>query len=139
MIVLDTNVLSALMRTEPDAAVVSWLDRQSPESIWTTAVTVLEVRFGLELLAEGRRRQHIEMAFAQMLQQDLQNRVLPFDRAAAEEAARLAARRQRSGRPVDFRDTEIAGIVLIRRATLATRNLRHFEDLEIALVDPWSG
>jgi predicted nucleic acid-binding protein len=139
MIVLDTNVLSALMRTEPDSAVVSWLDRQSPESIWTTAVTVLEVKFGLELLAEGRRRQHLESAFAQMLRQDLQDRVLPFDQAAAEEAARLAARRQRNGRSVDFRDTEIAGIVLARRATLATRNRRHFEDLEIDLVDPWSG
>ena len=138
MIILDTNVLSALMRTEPDRAVLSWLNRQPAESIWLTSVTIFEVKFGIELIAPGRRREQLASAFARMLREDFQDRVLPFDQSAAEEAATLAAQRQRSGTPVDFRDTEIAGIVLARRAILATRNLRHFQDVGVSLIDPWT-
>ncbi len=138
MIILDTNVLGALMRTEPDAPVVAWLDRQPAESVWITSITLFEARFGLALLALGRRRQILEAAFARLLQDDLENRVLDFDSAAATEAASLAAARQKSGRPVDMRDTQIAGIALARRAMLATRNVRHFADLKISIVDPWA-
>jgi predicted nucleic acid-binding protein len=138
MIVLDTNVLSSLMRREPDRAIVEWLDRQPSESVWTTAVTVFEIRFGLGLLAAGRRRRQLEDAFTRTLEEDLQARVLPFDREAAREAAQRAAQRRAAGRTVDFRDIEIAGIVAARRATLATRNVRHFQDLGITLIDPWA-
>ena len=137
MIVLDTNVLSALMQKTPDVAVVTWLDRQPPESVWITSITLFETRFGLALLPSGRRRQALETAFEQLLQEDLQNRVLDFDGAAASEAASLAAARQKAGRPVDMRDTQIAGIALARRATLVTRNVRHFADLKVSVVDPW--
>lgn len=137
MIVLDTNVVSALMRSEPEHAVVAWLDQQPAESVWTTAFTVSEVRMGLALLPEGRRRERLDVAFRLMLAEDLAGRVLPLDRAAAEEAGRLAARRQREGRSVELRDAQIAGIVLARRACLATRDTRHFADAGIALVDPW--
>ncbi len=139
MIVLDTNVLSALMRTEPEAKVVAWLDRQPTESIWITSVTLFETRLGLALLPSGRRRRALESAFSRLLDEDLENRVLDFDAAAATESASLAAARQKIGRPVDVRDTLIAGIVLARRATLATRNRRHFADLKVPVVDPWSG
>jgi hypothetical protein len=138
MIILDTNVLSALMRTEPDAAVVAWLDRQPAESVWITSITLFEARLGLALLPKGRRRKALEKAFDQLLEQDLQNRVLDFDAAAAAEAASLAAVRQRTGRPVDIRDTRIAGIALARRAVIATRNTRHFSDLKSAVVNPWA-
>jgi len=138
MIVLDTNVLSALMRREADPAVVAWLDLQPSESIWTTAVTVFEIRFGLELLAPGRRGRQLEHAFSRVLDEDFQGRILPFDHEAAHEAASRAADRRAVGKPVDFRDIEIAGIVAARRATLATRNARHFQDLRIELVDPWA-
>ena len=137
MIILDTNVLSALMRKPPEAPVVAWLDRQPAESVWITSVTLLEARLGLALLPTGRRRQMLEAAFARLLKEDLENRVLDFDGAAATEAASLAAGRQKAGRPVDMRDTQIAGIALARRAMLATRNLRHFADLKVPLVDPW--
>jgi predicted nucleic acid-binding protein len=137
VIILDTNVLGALMRTTPDAAVVAWLDRQPAESIWITSVTLFEARFGLALLPSGRRRQRLESAFARLLQQDLENRVLDFDSAAAIEAASLGAARRKRGQPVDMRDTQIAGIALARHATLATRNVRHFADLKISIVDPW--
>src|SRR5438132_13966429 len=138
MIILDTNVLSALMHAEPDRPVIAWLDRQPAESIWITSITLFEARLGLALLAKGRRRQALEAAFARLLEDDLENRVLDFDSAAAIQAASLAAERQNAGRPVDMRDTQIAGIALARRATLATRNVRHFGDLKVPVVDPWT-
>jgi predicted nucleic acid-binding protein len=138
MILLDTNVVSALMRRNPDALVVSWLDDQPAESIWTTSITVFEVRTGLELLTPGRRRQQLERAFDELLAEDFEGRVQSFDQAAAVAAGRIAARRQSTGRTVEIRDAQIAGIATVRKAVLATRNIRHFEDLGINLVDPWS-
>lgn len=137
MIVLDTNVLSALMQGAPDAVVVAWLDRQPAESVWTTSITVFEIRFGLELLPPGRKRRQLEITFAKAVAEDLAGRVLPFDEEAAREAAGQGAGRRMSGKPVDFRDIEIAGIVRAKRATLVTRNLRHFRNLGIQLIDPW--
>ena len=137
MIMLDTNVLSALMRTNPEAAVVAWLDRQPADSVWLSSVTVFETRLGLALLPKGRRRSALEGAFDRVLAEDLANRVLDFDSMAAAAAAELAAERQKTGRPVDLRDTLIAGIALARRATIATRNTQHFEGLDVPVVSPW--
>lgn len=137
MILLDTNVLSALMQQEPEPAVISWLDAQPSESVWTTSITVFEVAFGLRLLPQGRRRRRLEEAFTQALADDLQGRVVPFDEPAADAAASIAAEQRRAGRLVDFRDVQIAGIAAVRRATVATRNLRHFEGLGVTLVNPW--
>ena len=137
MIVLDTNVLSALMRQKPEALVVTWLDRQPAESVWITSVTLFEARFGLALLPKGKRRQALEAAFERLLKDDLEDRVLDFDGAAAGAAAILAAERQKRGRPVDMRDTQIAGIALARKATLSTGNVRHFDDLELKVVNPF--
>ena len=136
MIILDTNVLSALMRANPDASVVAWLDRQPSESVWITSITLFETRFGLALLPKGRR-QVLEEKFDQLLEVDLQNRVLNFDSAAAIQAASLAAVRQQTGMTVDIRDTQIAGIAQARRATLATHNIMHFSDLTVPVIDPW--
>jgi toxin FitB len=137
LIVLDTNVLSALMQKAPEPLVVDWLDHQPAESVWITAVTLFEARLGLALLPAGRRRKTLEAAFNQLLLEDLEGRVLDFDRPAAEAAATLAAERQRKGRAVDIRDTQIAGIVIARRAKLATRNIKHFSDLNVEVVNPW--
>ena len=138
MIVLDTNVVSALMRREPEPTVVSWLDSLPAESVWTTSVTVFEIRLGLEILVEGRRRRELEEAFAKALEEDFENRVLSFDEAAAQAAGLIAAERRRAGRSVEIRDVQIAGIAKARKATLATRNTRHFEGCGLALVDPWA-
>jgi predicted nucleic acid-binding protein len=139
VIILDTNVISALMRSEPDPAVVRWLDALPPESLWTTAITVFEVRLGLEVLAAGRRRQLLEPAFAAALEEDFAGRVLPFDQAAAQAAGRIAAERRRAGKTVEVRDVQIAGIATARKSAVATRNRRHFEGLGVDLLDPWSG
>jgi len=138
LILLDTNVISALMQREPDAAVVQWLDSQPPESIWTTSITVFEIRFGLELLASGRRRTALEQAFNDMLEADFENRVVAFDEAAAQAAGEIAAQRRRTGRSVEIRDVQIAGIAAARKAAVATRNVRHFAGLGVELIDPWS-
>lgn len=137
MIILDTNVLSALMQLQPDPQVVAWLDRQAAESIWLSTITVFEARYGLALLADGQRKTLLQERLDGLLQDDLQNRVLPFDASAAAQAATLAAERKQRGRPVDMRDTFIAGIALARRASIATRNTRHFDDLTVPVVNPW--
>jgi len=137
VIILDTNVLSALMRSEPDTAVVSWLDDQVAEAIWITSITLFEARFGLALLPEGAHRQQLTARFDDLLVSDFENRVLLFDQPAARQAADLAARRKHAGRPVDMRDTFIAGIALARKARIATRNTRHFDDLPGTVINPW--
>jgi predicted nucleic acid-binding protein len=138
MILLDTNVLSALMQEKPDPHVVAWLDLQPAESIWTTSVTVFEIRFGVEILAAGKRRRFLEDTFEQMLAEDFDGRVVPFDERAAQWAGRFAAARRRAGRTIEIRDAQIAGIAAARKATIATRNVRHFDALGPALIDPWS-
>ena len=138
MILLDTNVLSALMRDRPDPVVVDWLDSEPAESIWTTSITIFEIRTGISLLAQGRRRSALDHSFAQLLAEDLDGRVQVFDLAAAVAAGELAAEQQRNGRTVEIRDVQIAGIAASRRAVLATRNTRHFEAAGIELINPWA-
>jgi toxin FitB len=137
MILLDTNVLSALMRDTPDPAVVEWLDKQPVESVWTTSVTIFEIRTGIELLAPSRRRDRLDEAFSELLDDDLGGRVQVFDLAAAIAAGTIAATRQRLGRAVEIRDVQIAGIGASRHATVATRNTRHFDETGVDLVNPW--
>lgn len=138
MIVLDTNVLSELMRTAPDPAVVAWLDAQPTESVWTTAITVFEVRYGLAILPDSKKRRSLSEAFERALEDELGGRILELNPVAAGEAATIAAKLREAGRPVDFRDVLIAGTVAARRGTLATRNTKHFAGADIALVDPWA-
>lgn len=138
MIILDTNVVSALMQQQPDLQVVAWLDDQPAESVWINAVTLFESRYGLSLLPAGQRKKLLHERFEELLTQDLQNRIAYFDADAATHAANLAAQRKAQGRPVDMRDTFIAGIALSRRAILATRNTKHFDDLTTPVINPWA-
>jgi hypothetical protein len=137
MIVLDTNVVSALMMSVPDAKVVAWLDRQPGISLWTTSITVFEVRFGLEILPKGKRRASLLDDFEKFLS-GIHQRIAPFDTEAAQEASVLMAERKIQGRPREFRDTMIAGIVVARHAMLATRNIRDFDDIAAKCVNPWN-
>jgi len=137
MIVLDTNVLSAMMRPTPAEQVVAWLDKQARTSMWITSVTIFEIQFGLRILPVGKRRSLLTKTFEAVLTDDIGGRVAPFDTSAAECCAELMAARHKKGRPVELRDTMIAGIVLACHATLATRNVLHFEDLSIPVVNPW--
>jgi toxin FitB len=137
VIILDTNVLSAVMQQVPDPKVVAWLDTQPRTSVWITSVTVLEVRFGLQIMPTGKRKSSLIEAFDTLLDR-IGERVAPFDAAAAEQAAALMATRHKKGRPGDLRDTMIAGIVLAHHAALATRNTVHFDDISVPIVNPWA-
>ena len=137
MIILDTNVLSALMRQTPDREVIEWLDDQPRSSIWITSITILEVQFGLQIMLAGKRRSLLMQGFEALLER-IGGRVAGFDEAAARQAAELMAVRQRKGQPGDLRDTMIAGIAIAHRATLATRNVVHFNDIAVSVVNPWT-
>ena len=137
MIILDTDVLSAIIAPIPIPRVAVWLDAQPSADLSLTAITIYEIRAGIEALPAGRRRTALEEAFDTALKL-FEGRVFPFDQDAAEEAGKLAARRLLIGRPKEHRDTQIAGIVLSRGAALATRNIRHFSDLDVSIVDPWT-
>ena len=137
MIILDTNVISELMKVAPNELVIDWLDAQGAESVWTTSVCVFEISFGIQRLPEGKRKRALRSAFDAVLEDDLQRHVLDFDLAAAEAAGLISAHLESVGRPVEIRDVQIAGIVAARRATLATGNTKHFRDTSIATVNPW--
>jgi len=136
MIVLDTNVLSALMRNVPDPSVASWIDRQPQSSIWTNSITILEIQTGLQIMSPGKKRVSLSEGFERLLDR-IDHRIAAFDEHAARLAAELTGLRQKKGRAGDLRDTMIAGIVLAHRASLATRNLAHFADISATVVNPW--
>ena len=135
---IDTNVLSALMSREPDRDVVAWLDQQAPESVWTTSITVFEIRLGLALMDAGARQLQLTAAFETLLAEDLTGRVLNFDSVAAARTAILIADLRRTGRSIEFRDGMICGIALARRAGIATRNVRRFEPTPASIINPWA-
>jgi hypothetical protein len=136
MIILDTNVISALMNDPPEIAVVAWLDRQARGSIWTTSITVFEIETGLGTMAAGKRQASLSQFFERILK-SIDHRIAVFDEEAGRLAANLTAFRQKKGRVGELRDTMIAGIVIARHATLATRNVTHFADISAAVVNPW--
>ena len=138
MIILDTNVLSALMQKNGDKCVITWLNSVAVESVWITSITLFETNFGLQLLPESKRRTTLTSQFKQVVETDLDGRVLLFDRDAAVRAAQLAAKRRKQGKSVDMRDTFIAGIALSNQAAIATRNERHFQGLEVDVINPWT-
>ena len=138
MILLDTNVISALMKPLPELVVLRWLDNQPRPSVWITAITVMELRYGLQIMAKGRRRDGMFQSLEILLTEKVEGRIAPFDSAAAGFAGDLMASRKLRGRPGEYRDTMIAGIALATRATLATGNTAHFADLSVQVVNPWT-
>jgi predicted nucleic acid-binding protein len=137
VIVLDTNVLSALMQDAPDRHVSRWLDSVPPGSIRVTSISIFELRYGIEQLPASQRRRLLQASFDKAIDAGFSGRVLPLDQAAAAAAAAIAAGRKRAGRANDLRDTLIAGIAVSRGAEIATRNVRHFSDLNVSVIDPW--
>ena len=137
MIVLDTNVVSEMMRPAPDPSVLNWLNTQIAGELWLNSVVVSELLFSIARLPAGARKRQLAETFAAMLEQDFAGRILPFDLEAAVIYAELAAGCEAKGRPVEMADAQIAAICLAQGAKLATRNLKHFEGLGLVLVNPW--
>ena len=137
MIILDTNVVSELMRPTPARAVLSWLRRHPGDDLSTTAVTVAEIRYGIARLPEGRRREALHQAANEVFAA-FPDQVFPFDLAAAAVYADVVAHREGLGNPIDGFDAQIAAICRAHAATLATRNTKDFADTGVALVNPWT-
>lgn len=137
MIVLDTNVLSELVRERPSETVLDWLDRSPAELLSTTAMSAAELFCGIARLPSGRRRRALAEAIREMLERDFLGRVVPFDLAAAGEYAALVTDREHAGRPIDSADAQIAAICRSRNAQLATRNTADFLGTGVVVINPW--
>lgn len=135
---LDTNVLSELLRAAPAPAVLAWFSGRPADSLFVSSVTQAEMLLGARLLPAGRRRQQLQQALDKMFSDDFGTRLLPFDSAAAVAFAEVVARRRAAGRPISQFDAQIAAIAISRDCALATRNLGDFEGCGLELLDPWS-
>lgn len=138
MIVLDTNVLSEILRPKPDSRVLVWFAAQPATSLFTTTLTRAEILYGIRVLPAGRRREKLDAAVNAIFDEDFLDRVLPFDDPAAIAFSEIAAHRKAVGRPMSQMDAMIAAIVRSRGALLATRNTDDFVDCDLSLVDPWA-
>ena len=138
MIILDTNVVSELLLVRPNPLVLQWMEKQSPPSVHTTAVTEAELRLGAAVLPVGKRKTHLIKLIEDTLKEDFPERILSFDSAAAALYADICAHRRKLGRPISQFDAQIAAICKARDATLATRNVADFADIGLKLINPWS-
>ena len=138
MVVVDTPVVSELMRLEPDPKVLNWLDRRPTRELFVTAVTEAEVRTGIAFLPDGARRRGLAEAAERAFGDLFAGRILPFDSAAARIYAEIASARRSSGRPLSQPDGQIGSSARCRNMAVATRNVRDFEGIGIELVDPWN-
>jgi toxin FitB len=138
VILLDTNVISELMRLAPSSAVERWIANQPTASLFLSAITEAELRYGLALSRDGHRQTELRRQADAMLAEDFANRILPFDSPAASAYARIAAARRRAGRPISQGDAQIAAVAASRGAALATRNVPDFVDCGVDLIDPWT-
>jgi hypothetical protein len=139
VIVLDTNVISAVMRRDPSPSVLRWLDERETTSLFLTSVTLAEIRYGLRIMPDGRRRRGLEMRFEELVSRGFQQRLLAFDETAAHAYAEVMAHRKEIGRPMSAFDGQIAGIARSRGFAVATGNVRDFEGCGLEILNPFSG
>ncbi|PLC52395.1 VapC toxin family PIN domain ribonuclease [Pollutimonas nitritireducens] len=138
MIVLDTNVLSEILRPAPNDRPLSWLAAQPRSVLFTTTVTRAELLYGVQLLPDGQRKTALLIAIRQIFSLDMAGQVLGFDNDAADHYAEIAAVRKSCGKPISQFDAMIAAITKSRGARLATRNVKDFVDCGIDVIDPWN-
>ena len=138
MILLDTNVISELMRAEPAQIVLDWFGQHDAADLFISAITEAELRTGVAILPEGQRRDRLQAAIDAMIDQDFQSRVLPFDSLAAKAYAEIAAQRRAAGRPIAEADCQIAAIARAKDAPIATRNVKDFDGCGVRVINPWN-
>jgi predicted nucleic acid-binding protein len=137
LIVLDTNVVSELMRAEPAPAVMDWVNAQPSDQLWLCSVVVAELLYGVGRLPEGAHKRQLASAVEAMVFEDFAGRTLPFDLEAAAAYAQLVTQRKRAGEPIAMADAQVGAICAVHGATLATRNARDFAKLGLKLINPW--
>lgn len=137
-VLLDTNVLSELMRAAPDPRVMAWFDDVPGMQVYTSAITRAEIFTGIALLPDGKRREQLAQSAKQMFAEEFSGDCYPFDDAAAMQYASILAQRQAAGRPISTEDGQIAAIALAAELPLATRNTKDFEYIHgLTLINPW--
>ena len=139
MTILDTNVLSEVVKPRPEPVVIGWLSLQAFHDVYLTSITMAEMLHGLNRMPAGKRRAALEAAIQGMFQHEFAGRILPFDEMAALNYGQLVAERETAGRPMPPFDAQIAAIARMHGATVATRNTPHFDQCGVALVNPWVG
>ncbi|MCL5779213.1 type II toxin-antitoxin system VapC family toxin [Limibaculum sp. FT325] len=137
MVILDTNVVSELLRPEPESRVEGWLAAQDGAEIYLTAISEAELRYGVAIMVNGKRRDALAVTIDRILRDDFAGRILPFDSPAAESYAAIAADRRAAGRPIAQADCLIAAVARASGAAVATRNTADFEGCGIELINPW--
>jgi predicted nucleic acid-binding protein len=137
--ILDTNVISEILRPEPDQSVVSWFESQPRDQLFTTAIAQAEILYGIALLPKGHRRENLSTVARLIFDEDLGGRILAFDADGAEHYADIAAARKATGRPISQFDAMILAICRLHGASIATRNTPDFEDCGVEVINPWSG
>ena len=138
MIILDTNVVSELMKPQPDEAVVAWLAAQSRRELSTTTITKAEILYGVARLPDGRRKTALAADADRMFRDDFAGRILAFDDASTPRYAEVMITRRRAGKPMTTLDAQIAAIALANGAAVATRNIDDFDGCGVTLVNPWA-
>ena len=138
MIILDTNVISELLRPAPERHVIDWLAALDGSTVYLTAITEAELRHGVAILPEGKRRNDLAEMIDQIIREDFAGRVLPFDSPAAPAFAVIAAARRAIGRPIAYADCQIAAIAQAVGAAVATRNTPDFAACGVRLINPWT-
>ena len=137
MIVVDTNVISEVMRPQPSPLVLNWLNTQDSNQLFITTVTLAEIGYGLRVLPEGQRRRHLHSRFEQFIAQAFEERVLDFTASAARAYAEIMGHRKEAGHPMSLPDGQIASIAHVHGFAVATRNIKDFEDCGLELINPF--
>lgn len=137
MILLDTNIVSEVMRVAPEPAVLKWLNNSDASDLYISTITIGEISYGLQIMPEGQRREAVNERFEQFIDRGFSHRVLAFDEFAAFTYGEIMARRKRIGRPMSVPDGQIASIARVRSMAVATRNMLDFEETGIELINPW--
>jgi predicted nucleic acid-binding protein len=138
MIVWDTNVLSEIMKPDPDPRVLSWVDSIPTAQTAVTAITVAEILYGIRRLPDGTRRRKLTIAAESIFDEEFRNRILVFDAEAAVEYAALVVEREAAGLPISMADAQIAAICRTHECTLATRNVKDFDRTGVTILNPWN-
>ncbi len=138
MMIVDINVASAIMASRRDPRFDAWLNATDELGLWLPSIAAMELKAGIDSLDDGRRKSELDAAFEKLLAVAFPSRILSFDLADAKATASIGARRKRPGRPAGYADTLLAGMAVARSATFVTRNVKHFADLSIKIINPWT-
>ncbi len=137
MIIIDTNIISEMMKTSPNLKVISWIDKQDATLLYITTITIAEIAYGINVLPEGNRRRSLEDSFYKALEAAFKHRILSFDEAAAHLYGKVMGQRKLRGRPLSMPDGQIAAIALMNNFSIATRNIKDFVGCEVNLINPF--